>query len=153
MTATNHVLTGAIVAVSIKEPILAVPVALLSHYAMDALPHFGVSEDTEVRNRSTFFRVVVTIDTALCIASLITVPIVCRHIVAAWLILACMLAAFAPDIPWIYRFFQERRTKLVNKKHFLNRVHSKLQWGERRWGVLIEAIWLGWAITALSILR
>jgi hypothetical protein len=41
MTATNHAITGAIIAVVIDKPVIALPLALLSHFAQDALPHFG----------------------------------------------------------------------------------------------------------------
>lgn len=153
MTATNHVLTGAVVAATVREPILAIPVALLSHYVLDALPHFGVSEDSEVRNRSKCFRCVLAADVCLFAAALIVVPIACQRLAPAWLLLACMLAAFLPDVPWIYRFFQELKAKAPRKRHILNHLHGKLQWGERPWGVAIEILWFGWAVTALNILR
>ena len=42
MTTTAHALTGAAIAVVIKKPKLAIPLAFLSHFACDALPHFGI---------------------------------------------------------------------------------------------------------------
>lgn len=130
--------------------------ALLSHYVLDSLPHFGVSEDTEIRNGSKFFKSVVTIDTLLFVASWIAVPILCSSArVPVWLILACMGAAFLPDLAWLYRFYKEQHSHADKKRkmHILNHLHHKLQWGERPWGVFIEVIWFGWAVTALSIIR
>lgn len=40
MTATNHALTGAVIALAINEPWLAIPLAFLSHFAIDAIPHW-----------------------------------------------------------------------------------------------------------------
>ncbi len=41
MLLTNHVLTGAALALTIHNPVLAAPLALASHFALDSIPHFG----------------------------------------------------------------------------------------------------------------
>jgi len=41
MTATNHAITGAFIGLALGNPYLAIPLSLVSHYAMDTLPHFG----------------------------------------------------------------------------------------------------------------
>ena len=42
MTATNHALTGATIATLVRQPYLAIPLAFLSHFFCDALPHFDI---------------------------------------------------------------------------------------------------------------
>lgn len=52
MIATNHALTGAAIAVVIKQPILAIPLAFVSHFICDAIPHFGV--DLKFNSRAMY---------------------------------------------------------------------------------------------------
>lgn len=40
MTATAHALIGASIAVKITNPLLAIPIAILSHFAADLIPHW-----------------------------------------------------------------------------------------------------------------
>jgi hypothetical protein len=42
MTAVNHVIMGSVVVAAVGNPVLGVPLALASHFLLDALPHFGV---------------------------------------------------------------------------------------------------------------
>jgi hypothetical protein len=61
MTATNHVITGAILVAAIKNPVVALPLALASHFVLDYLPHFG--DKTGLTKRTTNrFKVMIGID-------------------------------------------------------------------------------------------
>ena len=42
MTGFNHGMTGAVIALTVKKPELAIPLSFLSHFAQDAIPHFGI---------------------------------------------------------------------------------------------------------------
>lgn len=42
MLSVSHALTGAFLATKLSNPVLAVPLILLSHYAFDAVPHWDV---------------------------------------------------------------------------------------------------------------
>lgn len=42
MLSISHALTGAFIAVKIGNPILAIPLIILSHYVEDAIPHWDV---------------------------------------------------------------------------------------------------------------
>jgi hypothetical protein len=44
MTGFNHGMAGAVIALTVKQPVLAVPLAFLSHFATDMIPHFGLDE-------------------------------------------------------------------------------------------------------------
>jgi hypothetical protein len=44
MTGFNHGMTGAAIALAVKQPALAVPLAFLSHFVTDMIPHFGLNE-------------------------------------------------------------------------------------------------------------
>lgn len=55
MTATGHALIGTVIAAKIGNPALAVPLALASHFAVDALPHWDTSYHRRQKSRAKFF--------------------------------------------------------------------------------------------------
>ena len=54
MLVTNHVLSGALIGALIRRPVPAFAVGVASHFALDALPHWG-----DWRNRQHFMSVAV----------------------------------------------------------------------------------------------
>jgi hypothetical protein len=147
MTATNHMLFGAVLAVGVQKPLLIAPLAVISHFVLDILPHFGVHRHNSTkRNKHPLFQYVVIIDILLTAALLVLLPSILGGAVSWWVLLIGMVFAFLPDAIWIYRFFYEARHK---KKHrserlaWFHRFHAKIQWGERSWGVFIELVWFG----------
>lgn len=55
MTATGHAIIGTVIAAKIGDPVLAVPIAFVSHIAADLVPHwdFGTHKDTKTKWRLT----------------------------------------------------------------------------------------------------
>ena len=51
MTATTHALIGTIIAAKIGNPALAIPIAIASHIAADAIPHWDTATN---RKKKTF---------------------------------------------------------------------------------------------------
>lgn len=51
MTATGHAIIGTIIAAKIGNPALAIPLALASHIALDAIPHWDTATN---RRKKTF---------------------------------------------------------------------------------------------------
>jgi hypothetical protein len=47
MLVTNHVLSGAAVGTFVRSPLLALPLGVASHFALDAVPHWGRWESKE----------------------------------------------------------------------------------------------------------
>lgn len=145
MTATNHFITGALVATSIQKPILALPLAFLSHFALDALPHFG---DSNYRNKLKFFYRVWAIDfivlMAILIWTLFNAPI--------WISFAGFIAT-SPDLVWVYRFYVMERLGKKQKtiKNWFNNFHAKIQKYERHWGLYVELIYF--VVTAVILIR
>jgi hypothetical protein len=151
VTATNHALTGAAIALIINEPVLAIPVAFLSHYVIDVLPHFGIPGSIKERNKSLLGRVVVLVDAFCFITSLIVLPLLAHRInVNPWLVLACMLAAFAPDAVYLIRFPKELKTGEFIKGGVFSRFHRKIQLCERPWGILVEVVFMGLMLIFLA---
>lgn len=151
MTATNHAMTGAVIAVSIPEPWLAIPLAFASHFLLDAIPHFGIYEDDVLRrNKHWLFRSVITIDILLVLTLLITVPIYLNGQINPWIVLSCMIAAVLPDLIWVYRFFGEVKTQTWKPGGKFARFHQGIQKIEQPWGLIIELIWF---VGALLLVR
>jgi hypothetical protein len=145
VTATNHVLTGAVIALVARRPELAIPCAFVSHFALDAVPHFGFEEENEVvRNDTKLFKTVILLDAVAVATLLIALPVLAQGsgmTVQLWVIVASMLAAFAPDLVWIYRFFHEMHHGQSKPMGRFTRFHLKVQWSETIRGLHVEYIW------------
>jgi hypothetical protein len=153
MTATNHMLTGAVIAAAVQQPVLVVPLALLSHFVLDAFPHFGVEEsDSAARNNHPLFKAVLTIDLIVLFAALLFVPMIFDTHVPAWVLLVGMMAAYAPDVVWLSHFWHDRQGHPRKAPGRLTRFHQKIQWFERPPGIIAEIIWFAGALTALALI-
>lgn len=145
MTATNHALTGTAIGLLVGEPLLALPLALVSHYVCDAIPHFGTGLPEKTLMKSNAFRNYLFIEAALCFGVvLLLFTVQPQH----WLLAAaCAFTAAAPDLLSSNRFWSQRRGKPW-KPHPYTRFASKIQWFERPIGAVVEAAWF----IALAIL-
>lgn len=54
MLVTNHVLSGAVIGALAREPLVALPLGVGSHFALDSLPHWG-----QWGSRERFLRIAV----------------------------------------------------------------------------------------------
>lgn len=135
MTATNHIATGALIGTVIGKPWLAFPVAFLSHFLLDALPHFGTeAPNVLARNADPLFRRVLTGDVILSVVTL-TLLVYGRR----WVPLLCGLVAYAPDVAWLYRGYFENKTGVHKQRNWFNEFHRRIQRYEKRWGIYVEA--------------
>ena len=154
MTATNHAITGALVATVVHQPVLAVPIAFAAHFVMDAIPHFGLPHSTLERNTKKEFRLVLLVDMFLLVILLIALPIFIGSSAHAWwLILLCMLACISPDLIWGYRFYFELKTKTEKAKNLFSRFHKKIQWSETQHGLVTEILWFASVISLVTLRR
>jgi hypothetical protein len=136
MTGANHIATGALIGATFSAPIV-VPLAFVSHFVMDALPHFG---NKGFSRRSKRFILVLTID-ALIVAA-ITGAIIALKPHHWQLMLAGGVLAMAPDAVHAPNFLRELhgREMHTHESH-LSRLHGRVQ-REYAWGIIVEAAWL-----------
>ncbi len=132
MQAFNHTVFGALVAVTIKEPALAIPIALGSHFVMDAIPHYG--NDPKAPRGSKFYNMRVLIDGIASI--LILVIIVSLKPADPGLIIACALFAVLPDLLWPLALHIKQKGPLWDFFKF----HKHIQ-RESRSGIFVEIGW------------
>lgn len=142
MTAPNHALTGAIIGLTITNPVLALPLAFVSHFVCDAIPHYD-PPGTDVAKRYKSKRFVyefLVLGAGLCflvvLALAYTRP---QH----WLTAAlCAFLATSPDLFWIPRFLRTRRTgKDVVPRGWFFWFHNFVQWRTGPKLIWVEAVW------------
>ncbi len=144
MTATNHAMTGAIIGLTVSNPVVAVVAAFFSHFVLDAIPHFGAGKDFY---KTKPFRIMLVVDSLLCIV-LVAVLFTVHH--EYWFVPA--LAAFtaaSPDL-WSFRRFYYHR---IGKKYTRGRIAyfaSSIQWFEKPIGAVVEIAWAACTITILT---
>ncbi|HET9721848.1 MAG TPA: hypothetical protein VFP32_02350 [Candidatus Saccharimonadales bacterium] len=151
MTATNHALTGAVIALAVKQPALAIPLALLSHFAIDVIPHFDLS-----RKHPKAAKYFTSFDMLCAGAVMILIPLLLTTPVSAWLIFACMVLAVLPDSVWAWRYYKFRDIgKVISAKPIsrLTRLHQRIQLSETPRGLIIEVAWLILMALLISNLR
>lgn len=142
MRAINHALTGAVIGLQLDEPGYAMPLALLSHFVQDAIPHHGPDYMTEAEKqkilRSRVFRSSLVIDAFLCVL-LVVILFVSKP--ANWLsACVCAFLAAVPDVIWFRSFLMSAHKKKF-KPNKLEIFSSKIQWYERPAGAYVEMAW------------
>lgn len=75
MTATSHAVLGTVIAAKIGNPALAIPIAIVSHFAADAIPHWDVATNRRKKNKKrliidAFFDVIISFVLSFIILSL-----------------------------------------------------------------------------------
>ena len=137
MTATNHVLTGIAIVSLVPSAVVALPLAFVAHFVLDALPHFG---DRMHRTKSLDrLKYVLPIDMGVAAFLLVLLAVLQPE---HWLLLAIggVLCA-SPDLMWIPKYVRHLRGLPEAPKNWLMRFHSWIQWGERPWGIWVELAW------------
>lgn len=138
MTGLNHAVTGALVAAAINKPLIALPAALLSHFAADVVPHWNYrlpAKNGRIKGMS--------IDLVLSLALLVMLSLTVDA--KPWLVFAGGLLAISPDIMWLEFFLTGRPSIQGNPKRLINRIrrfHLSIQISETDKGILVEAGWL-----------
>ncbi len=136
MTATNHVLTGVLIVSVIHNPLIALPLALLSHFALDALPHYG---NPLVGTGTTKFNLILGTDIYLALACFgLLILLQPAHL---WLLVLGGVLAASPDLMWLPDFTAALRHAVKPVYGSIRQFHARIQWYQRPNGAYIEAAW------------
>lgn len=145
MTAPNHAMTGALIGLTIGNPVLALIVAFLSHFICDAIPHYDPYDPKKVTpatiiQSKRFFREQIVIGGVICY--LVVLFLVGFH-PTHWLLAAfCAFIAASPDVLFLPRFIHNKRTGQDNINAFwFWKFHHKIQWKTGPKFIWLEALW------------
>lgn len=128
MTGYNHTLAGVALSTLLPPP-LALPAAFMSHFVMDALPHFG--RDPMFAPWTRGFKNLLAADGLICLA--IIAWAISQGWQPAWFLAATAAMATLPDFLWLAK---GRFGPLDGFLHF----HGRIQSGERTDGWIFEFI-------------
>lgn len=139
MTGFNHALTGAAIGVALwQQPLLVMPIALVSHFVLDAIPHFDHPYYTFGHKHAIKFYAA---DGIICVLGIAAAIWLAPHALLA----ICLGAAFAmlPDLTLIHYYTRGK------PKHWFHNFHLGIQWFERPPGILVEGAYLVFISTML----
>lgn len=138
MIATNHGLTGASIAILLADkPLIALPLAFMSHFVLDALPHSGFDDvGGHLKVSKKVFFGTLALDATLLFGSFLLLVFGG----APLMVFACWFLAGSPDFAWAYRYVIKEKFGRIKEapKHGLNKFHSWIQWSQTRAGWFIE---------------
>lgn len=146
MTATNHAMTGALIGLITRNPWIALPAAIVSHYVCDALPHYDSALKASDYLKTRRFKIILCIDAFLCF-SLVVLLVITQP--SHWQ-LAAFTAFFAaaPDLLWINQFVKTLK-KQVWQPGLLSRFGIWVQWFAKPVGGFVELAWFAGASVLL----
>lgn len=152
MLETPHAVVGAAIATAIPNPFIAIPLAFISHFALDMTPHWNPHLNTEKRTYGHITRRTTTIIAGdIVLALLLGGAIASRALPDtghATTILFSSFAGVLPDVMEGPYFFLNWKTKFIEK--WLKFQKSIQNDAEPFWGIgtqvvtLIAAFWWIW---------
>jgi len=139
--AINHAITGALIGLSVHEPLLAAPLAFASHLEQDAIPHHDpAGENQHAVFKNKLFKPLLWFDLIGCLLLVVILAVVRPHY---WVLGAvCAFLATSPDLLWFPKYRYALRTGKTPQIHnWFLRFHSWVQWktGPDLWWV--EVLW------------
>lgn len=136
MNTLNHSATGASIAITLGNPAVALPLAFVSHFVLDALPHYGYPNNggyVEALKHKKYILFSMGYET---LGFLILIILLLGQ---SWLVWIAALVALSPDLKWPYRYwFFERKGQDPPEADVVTKFHQWVQWCERPWGIIAE---------------
>lgn len=126
MIALNHILMGTAIGLAVKQPALVAPLAFVSHFVLDSLPHF------DYKWRHLRFQTIWAMDAAASTVALLYIcwafpPLALAVVVGG-------VFAELPDVFWLY----ERLVIHRRSRNWFFRFHHAIQWSETHRGFWYE---------------
>lgn len=132
MQGINHVVFGSLVGLTIKQPALAAPIALASHFALDMIPHYGEHHVTQLGTK--LYHVRILADIAACF--IFGAALLMLRPANPGLVILCAILAVIPDFLWPIYLAIKPRGFLFEFFKF----HKLIQ-RESPLGIIIEVVW------------
>ena len=140
MIGLNHAGTGIIIALTVRRPEIALPLAFLSHFVLDMIPHSVVAPK---RKYMVPYLIAEAIGaTILTIVCMVAFP-------ELWFLIGlCAVLSYLPDFLWPLYY----RTHLGSQPFFRQffAFHKKIQWSETYRGWLVDILYFSVVIIFLT---
>lgn len=143
MLLTVHTLTGGLVALAVKDPLLAAPLAFTSHFVLDSTPHFGLDGLDFKTPRGKVVGVLDCFGALIAWLALISVFPTQWFLISVGVFFACL-----PDLLYLPDIF----FNVIPSKKLL-RFHSRIQWSQTPIGTITDVSWAMVVIFLLSRFR
>lgn len=146
MTGFSHTTTGIAIALAVHNPALALPLAFVSHFVLDAIPHYG---DDLLDGSDKFFQRFIVADAiagfGIAILMMYLVP---EHYM---LIALCGVMATAPDLMWLPNHIRQIKKQPSKPHNILMRWHHDIQFEHPVWGIAGEVLWVSIMLTYIIV--
>lgn len=147
MTAINHAITGSIIGFVVINPFFAIPLALVSHFVLDTLPHFGNKKNPNWI-KSKWFKRVLVIDITL--TTIYGLSILLLHPSNYLIAFICAVVATLPDLIYLRNFIRANRNKHIKMNDFI-KYSTLIQWSEKPIGIVVEIIYFVFSLLVATI--
>lgn len=136
MTATGHAIIGTVIAAKIADPAIAIPVAILSHIAADAFPHWDTGTNKKKKSHAAFFaQSLVDLSASFVFPYILAVTLFPQTNI----IYLYVIVFFAQFLDWIsvpYVFFKWRFPPFSWPYLFQISFDNRL---DKPWGIILQA--------------
>jgi hypothetical protein len=141
MTGINHIFTGGLIGALMPQPLVAIPLAIASHFLLDMVPHYGEHPQDKLHATQRIHRIIL-LDTLL--GGLFFLGLILWQPENWPVIFAAAAFAQAPDLVWWPNYLRARRGITQKPYNLLMRFHKMIQWSEsaRPFNKFVEAAWL-----------
>lgn len=150
MTATGHAVIGTLIAATMPNPLIAIPVAVASHVAADLFPHWDPGTNRDKKHHDRFFAEGV-LDVGL--SFIITFALIILLFPNTNLLYAYLIVLFAQSFDWAsapYVFFKIKNPPIFLwfyrlQKTFDNRL-------DKPWGIIGQVVVLVLLVFAVLLI-
>lgn len=136
MTATGHAVIGTVIAARIGNPLLAIPIALLSHLAADASPHWDTGTNWRKKSwKYTFIQSFIDVCISIILPFILTIWLFpATNLGYLYLIVFC--AQFFDWATAPYFFFKMKFPPFTWANAIQMPVDNRL---DKPWGIIVQA--------------
>lgn len=140
MLLTVHTLTGALIGVSVQDPVIAAPLSFISHFVLDSTPHFGIDGLDFKTKKGKIVGILDCCGALVSWLALMGLFPAYRLVITVGVFFACL-----PDLLYLPDIF----FNVIPSKKLL-RFHSKIQWSQTPMGTITDATWAAAVIYMLT---
>ncbi len=137
MTATGHAILGAVIAAKIGNPALSIPIAVASHIAADAVPHWDVATNSKQKGKERVLKEAVA---DVVLGFVLSFLILKTFFPTTNLSYAFVIIIASQSLDWLmapYYFFNINFPLFTYAYNLQKKFENRLR---EPWGIILQAI-------------